>query len=152
MTHPGYRCRGVSEASDAERIKHGVTELVLDPVRVLSLSILVLWLGNFVERQLPFLERYNIPSAVSGGLICSTVVALLAVFADVRVSFDLELRDTLLLIFFSTIGLSAKFSRLASGGRALAVLLLITILFLFAQNVASCTVLRHRQSAFEALA
>ena len=111
-----------------------MTEFTLDPARVLALSILVLWLGNFVERRLPFLSQNNIPSAVSGGLICSVAVALLAVFADVRVNFDLEMRDTLLLVFFSTIGLSAKFSQLAAGGRALAVLLLITIVFLLAQN------------------
>lgn len=111
-----------------------MTEFTLEPVRVLTLSILVLWLGNFVERRLPFLSQNNIPSAVSGGLICSVAVALLAVFADVRVNFNLEMRDTLLLVFFSTIGLSAKFSQLAAGGRALSVLLLITIGFLFAQN------------------
>ena len=49
MNDPGYRCRAKLEASDAERSKHEVTELVLDPVRVLSLSILVLWLGNAID-------------------------------------------------------------------------------------------------------
>ncbi len=117
-----------------------MTEFILDPVRVLSLSILVLWLGKFVDQRLPFLSHNNIPSAVSGGLICSVAVALLAVFADVKVSFDLEMRDTLLLVFFSTIGLSAKFSQLAAGGRALAVLLLITIGFLLAQNIGGVAV------------
>lgn len=111
-----------------------MTELHLEPVRVLSLSILVLWLGSYLERRLPFLARYNIPSAVAGGLVCSVVVALLAGFANVKVSFDLDLRDTLLLVFFSTIGLSAKLSSLAAGGRALVVLLLITFVFLLAQN------------------
>ena len=111
-----------------------MTEFTLDPVRVLSLSIVVLWLGKAIERRLAFLSQNNIPSAVSGGIVCSVIVALLAVFADVRVNFDLEMRDTLLLIFFSTLGLTAKFSQLAAGGRALAVLLLITIGFLLAQN------------------
>lgn len=111
-----------------------MTEFTLDPVRVLSLSIVVLWLGKAMERRLAFLSQNNIPSAVSGGLVCSVIVALLAVFADVRVNFDLEMRDTLLLVFFSTLGLTAKFSQLAAGGRALAVLLLITIGFLLAQN------------------
>jgi ESS family glutamate:Na+ symporter len=110
-------------------------EITLEPVRVLSVSILVLWFGKFLEQRLPFISDNNIPSAVSGGLVCSVIVALLAVFFDVRVSFDLEMRDTLLLVFFSTIGLSAKFSQLAAGGRALAVLLLITVAFLLAQNV-----------------
>jgi ESS family glutamate:Na+ symporter len=104
-------------------------------VRVVSLSVLVLWLGSWFEERVPFLRRYNIPTAVAGGLFCSIVVALLELFADVRVTFDLETRDTLLLIFFSTIGLSAKFSRLAAGGKALGILLVITIFFLLAQNI-----------------
>lgn len=112
-----------------------MTEIILQPAQVLSLSILVLWLGGFVERRVSFLSEYNIPSAVTGGLICSVTVALIAVLADVRIIFNLDLRDTLLLVFFSTIGLSAKLSRLAAGGRALGVLLLITIVFLLAQNV-----------------
>ena len=33
-----------------------MTEFTLDPVRVLSLSIVVLWLGKFMERRLPFLS------------------------------------------------------------------------------------------------
>jgi ESS family glutamate:Na+ symporter len=111
-----------------------MTEFTLESVQVLSLSILVLWLGKFLERRLPFLSQNNIPSAVSGGLVCSVAVALLAAFADLKVSFDLEMRDTLLLVFFSTIGLTAKFSQLAAGGRALGVLLVITIGFLLAQN------------------
>jgi ESS family glutamate:Na+ symporter len=112
-----------------------MSEFTLEPVRVLSLSILVLWLGTFVESKIGFLKRYNIPSAVTGGLLCSIAVALLTVFADVRVTFDLAMRDTLLLVFFSTIGLSAKLSRLAAGGKALATLLAITIVFLLFQNI-----------------
>ena len=81
-----------------------MTEFSLDPVRVLSLSIFVLWFGKFLERRLPFLSRNNIPSAVSGGLVCSVAVALIAVVFKVQVNFNLELRDTLLLVFFSTIG------------------------------------------------
>ena len=110
-------------------------DLHLEPVRVLAVSILVLWLGKMVDKRVAVLSAYNIPSAVTGGLICSLVVALLEVLADIRVTFDLALRDTLLLIFFSTIGLSAKLSRLAAGGRALAILFAITVVFLLVQNV-----------------
>lgn len=106
----------------------------LEPIQVLSLSILVLGLGNWLERRAPFLVQYNIPSAVSGGLVCSGVVALLAVLFKVEITFDLALRDTLLLVFFSTIGLSAKLSQLAEGGKTLVILLAITVAFLVAQN------------------
>ncbi len=111
-----------------------MTEFHLESVRVLTLAILVLWLGRTLEDRVPLLRRYNIPAAVAGGIVCSLVVAALGTFADLKVTFDLEMRDTLLLVFFSTIGLSAKLSRLAAGGRALAILLAITVAFLLAQN------------------
>ncbi|MGH0030202.1 MAG: sodium/glutamate symporter [Myxococcota bacterium] len=106
----------------------------LDPVRVLILSILVLWVGERITQAVGALQRFSIPIAVTGGVLCSGVVALLEVFADVKVSFDLETRDTLLLVFFSTIGLSAKLGTLKEGGRTLAILGAITVVFLLAQN------------------
>ncbi len=102
---------------------------------VLVASIVVWFLGASVNGKVTFLKRYSIPVAVTGGLICSSLVALLYVFADLKISFDMALRDSLLLIFFSTIGLVAKLSLLKEGGKALAILLLIASLFLIIQNV-----------------
>jgi hypothetical protein len=34
-----------------------MTEFTVEPVRVSSLSILVLWLGNFAEGRLPLLKH-----------------------------------------------------------------------------------------------
>ena len=45
------------------------------------------------------------------------------------------MRDLLLLVFFSTIGLSAKFSRLKAGGKALGILVVCAAIFLVIQNV-----------------
>jgi ESS family glutamate:Na+ symporter len=112
----------------------------LVPVQVLVLSIVVLWVGGAVTRRIPLLLRFSIPIAVTGGLLCSILVALLDVLADVRVGFDLTTRDTLLLVFFSTIGLSAKVRLLREGGRTLAVLAAVTPLFLLAQNAVGVSI------------
>jgi ESS family glutamate:Na+ symporter len=106
----------------------------LDPIRVLVLAILVLWLGSALTARVRLLQRFSIPVAVTGGILCSLVVALLDAFADVRVVFDLAIRDTLLLTFFSTIGLSAKLGLLRQGGRTLALLAGATLVFLALQN------------------
>lgn len=106
----------------------------LDPVRVLVLSIAVLWIGEAVTVRLGFLRRFSIPIAVTGGILCSVAVALLDALAGISIRFDLSPRDTLLLVFFSTIGLSAKLRLLREGGRTLAVLAGVTLLFLAAQN------------------
>ena len=122
--------------------------------RVLLVSILVLWLGMYLTKKIRFLKEYNIPAPVTGGLICSLVVAILNAFADIQINFDLGLRDMLLLVFFSTIGLSANIRLLIEGGKALLILLFIATGFLFIQNLIGITVasLMEGHPAYELLA
>ena len=104
-------------------------------VHVLILAIAVWFLGTWLTGKVRFLSANSIPAAVTGGLICSTGVALLYAFGGVEVSFDLRLRDLCLLVFFSTIGLSAKLKLLKEGGRALGVLLAVASVFLVLQDL-----------------
>ncbi|OUS13808.1 sodium/glutamate symporter [Gammaproteobacteria bacterium 53_120_T64] len=110
-------------------------EIVLHGSDVLATSIVVWFVGVWVNRKVVALNRYSIPVAVTGGLLCSTLVAFLYAFADLKISFDMALRDSLLLFFFSTIGLGAKLSLLKAGGKALALLLLVATVFLVIQNI-----------------
>lgn len=102
---------------------------------VLILAVLVLGLGFAVNGRVTFLDRANIPIPVTGGLICSLMVLALTSATDLELSFDMRLRDLLLLVFFSTIGLGAKLKSLAAGGKALAVLLVLAAVFLVLQDV-----------------
>jgi len=106
----------------------------LRPRHVLELSIIVLWLGIYITKKINFLREFNIPAPVTGGLICSLIVALLEVTADIKVNFDLGLRDMLLLIFFSTIGLSANLRLLLEGGKLIFIILLVATIYLVIQN------------------
>jgi ESS family glutamate:Na+ symporter len=101
---------------------------------VLELSIVVLWLGMFLTKKVNFLSEFNIPAPVTGGLICSLIVALLDITANIKVNFDLALRDMLLLIFFSTIGLSANLRLLVEGGKLLVIILAVATFYLVIQN------------------
>ncbi len=106
----------------------------VEPLHGLIASILVLYLGLYLNRRIGWLAAYYIPPAVTGGLICSLLVAAIYAWGDLQVAFDMRIRDLLLLVFFSTIGLSAKFATLQSGGRALVVLVAIAGVFLVLQN------------------
>ena len=109
-------------------------DLQINVVDTLIISIVVLYVGNLLTRRINFLEKYSIPQAVSGGVLCSLIVLGVTKFGGPKIVFDLTLRDTLLLAFFSTVGLSAKFSRLAAGGRALLLLVACAGVFLMVQN------------------
>ena len=101
---------------------------------MLSLSILVLFVGMYLNRKIRLLGDNYIPPAVTGGLLFAAGIALIYNFAHVQFEFDMRMRDLLLLVFFSTVGLSARLRALAAGGKALFVLVLVAGIFLFLQN------------------
>ncbi|MEM6915986.1 MAG: sodium/glutamate symporter, partial [Verrucomicrobiota bacterium] len=111
-----------------------MNEIQIDTVDTLLLSLLVLFVGNVLTRRISLLERYSIPQAVTGGLLMSLLVLLIVSLGGPKIVFDLQLRDALLLAFFSTIGLSAKLARLKSGGKPLAILVVCAAVFLIIQN------------------
>ncbi len=101
---------------------------------VFIMAILVVFIGAFINRKIPVLSRNSIPDAVTGGILMSIVLSIVTKRYDLQLEFDMRGRDLLLLVFFSTIGLSAKFKALLEGGRALAILLGIAIVFLILQD------------------
>ena len=78
-----------------------IAQYQVKPIDVLMLSILVLYLGMYLNRKIRFLRENYIPPAVTGGLICSTIVAVVYAPANLEINFDLQIRNVLLLVFFS---------------------------------------------------
>lgn len=108
----------------------------LDPRQTLIIAILVLYLGRYINNRVALLRNYNIPEPVTGGLLASLFFGLLYWFADVEVNFDMANRDMLLIVFFTTIGLSSRIDVLREGGKSLLVLLFLAVGYLFIQNLA----------------
>lgn len=111
-------------------------EILVEGSDIIILAILVLWIGNLINSKIVFLRKYSIPVAVTGGLLCSIIVATIHSTTDTTIKFDMQIRDTMLLVFFTTIGISAKFSRLKAGGKALGILTFCALVFLILQDVA----------------
>jgi ESS family glutamate:Na+ symporter len=99
-----------------------------------TIGIVVFFVGAFLTRRVHFLRNYSIPEPVSGGLFAALITWGLYSWAGIEVQFDLETRDTLLVIFFATIGLNARLSDLIAGGRLLGLLLIMTVVFILIQN------------------
>jgi ESS family glutamate:Na+ symporter len=112
-----------------------MTLIEIDAGQALVLGILVLYLGMFVNGRVRLLREHFIPAPVTGGLLFSIGTAVLHVAANVDVTFDMQIRDLLLLVFFSTIGLSAKLSSLRGGGTLLLKLVAVAAVFLVVQDV-----------------
>src|SRR5690606_39561126 len=86
------------------------------------------------------LRRYSIPEPVVGGVLCAAVVAAIYFRWDRQIRFQLEVRDSLLLVFFAGIGLKSDIRTLLRGGRPLVVLLVLATIFIAAQNAVGMTV------------
>ena len=111
-----------------------VRSIVIPDFPSVTMGIIVFFVGAFLTRRVAFLQNYNIPEPVSGGLAAALVVWSIFVFLYVEISFDIATRDKLLVIFFTTIGLNARFSDLLAGGRLLLLLLVLTVSFIVIQN------------------
>ena len=100
-----------------------------------TISIVVFFVGAGLNRWIAPLRRWNIPEAVTGGLLAAIVTLLAYRVFGLAITFSLGARDVLLLYFFTGIGLNARLSDLFTGGRPFLVLLALTVAFLLIQNL-----------------
>jgi ESS family glutamate:Na+ symporter len=111
-----------------------MTDIKINSWAAVMISVVVLYLGREMNKRIPFLNRYNIPEPVSSGVMVSLTAALFFGLTGRTISFDLYFRDILLVVFFTTVGLSASVAELLKGGRPLVILLVLSVLLIFIQN------------------
>ena len=109
--------------------------IAVDPYYTLIVATLVLLVGRLMVDRIKFLQDFNIPEPVAGGLLAAVIIYILHVSTGVSFAFDKGLQDSFMLIFFSSIGLSADFSRLKAGGVGLVLFLVVVSAFIVVQNV-----------------
>ncbi|YCM46853.1 sodium/glutamate symporter (plasmid) [Verrucomicrobiaceae bacterium 227] len=111
-----------------------MASLTIDGFLTLTIAIIALFVGVTLSRKIDFLRNYNIPEPVTGGLIAAAIAALIYGLGHLEIVFELEIRDRLLVYFFTCIGLNARLSDLIKGGRPLLILLALTLGFILIQN------------------
>ena len=114
--------------------------LHLGPFLAVTLGIIVVFVGKRINDSLSFLREFSIPEPVTGGLLFSIMFGLVYGLFGVAVEFELAARDFLLVYFFTTIGINASLRDLLAGGRPLVILLVITIAYMFLQNLTGISV------------
>ncbi len=94
----------------------------------------VLLLGTWLVRKINFLDKYNIPEPVAGGFLVSLIFLAIHQAWGIEFNFEKSLQDALMLAFFSSIGLSADFSRLIKGGKPIVIFVIVAAALIFVQN------------------
>jgi ESS family glutamate:Na+ symporter len=114
--------------------------LQVGPFLAVTIGIIVLFIGKRLNDAFGFLREFSIPEPVTGGLLFSLGTAVLYAVSDVAIEFNLGVRDVLLVYFFTTIGINASVKDLLSGGKPLVILLVITITYMFVQDLLGISV------------
>lgn len=100
-------------------------------LQTLALGCSAIPLGYFFKNKWSFLDRYNFPTPVIGGLFYAVLILVLKLMGVLEVSFDQTFSTPLMIVFFSSLGYEASFVSLKEGGRwvfrflALAVVVLL---------------------------
>lgn len=100
-----------------------------------GLGALALVLGMYLTRRVKWLQRFCIPSPVSGGIVFSIVSLMLYKLWNVELVFDGTLKDVFMLVFFTSVGFQSNLKVLRRGGSTLLLMLGVLAFIIVVQNV-----------------
>lgn len=106
----------------------------LNTRQTLIIALLALFMGRLLVQKVAFFKENNIPEPVVGGVFFCLINLLIYLLLGLEISFELEWRDILLVVFFTCIGLNSPLAQLLKGGKSLLILLVLVVAYLFVQN------------------
>jgi len=112
-----------------------MTSVELDMIQTAGIGALALIVGMVLTRKVGFLQRFCVPSPVSGGIIFSLITLALYGWFDIEVSFDGTLKDVFMLAFFTSVGFQSDLKVLRQGGKLLVIMLTLLIVIIAMQNL-----------------
>ena len=104
-------------------------------IQTAGIGALALIVGMVLTRRVGFLQRFCVPSPVSGGIIFSLLTLALYGWGNVEVSFDGTLKDVFMLAFFTSVGFQSDLKVIKQGGRLLVIMLGLLITIIALQNL-----------------
>ena len=112
-----------------------MTNVELDMIQTAGIGALALLVGMILTRKVAFLQKFCVPSPVSGGIIFSLITLILYGWFDIEVSFDGTLKDVFMLAFFTSVGFQSDLKVIKQGGKLLVVMLALLVVIIAMQNL-----------------
>ena len=112
-----------------------MTTIGLDMIQTAGIGALALLVGMALTRKVAFLQKFCVPSPVSGGIIFSLITLALYGWFHVEVSFDGTLRDVCMLAFFTSVGFQSDLKVIKQGGKLLVFMLILLVVIIALQNL-----------------
>ena len=112
-----------------------MTSIELNMIQTAGIGALALIVGMVLTRKVAFLQKFCVPSPVSGGIIFSLITLILYGWCNVEVSFDGTLKDVFMLAFFTSVGFQSDLKVIKQGGKLLAIMLTLLVAIIALQNI-----------------
>ena len=112
-----------------------MTSIELDMIQTAGIGALALLVGMVLTRKVAFLQKFCVPSPVSGGIIFSLMTLMLYGWFHVEVSFDGTLKDVFMLAFFTSVGFQSDLKVIKQGGKLLVIMLALLVAIIALQNL-----------------
>ena len=104
-------------------------------IQTAGIGALALLVGMTLTRKVAFLQKFCVPSPVSGGIIFSLITLMLYGWFHVEVSFDGTLKDVFMVAFFTSVGFQSDLKVIKKGGKPLAIMLGLLVVVIALQNL-----------------
>lgn len=112
-------------------------QIALNMYQTAAIAMMLFVLGRFLTNRVEFLKKCCIPAPVVGGLIFAIVHLCLYMGGIVEFTFDSNVKDFFMTLFFTSVGYTACFRLLKKGGKKVITFLLVAIVMVCLQNVLS---------------
>ena len=111
-----------------------IQTISLDMLQSTGIGALALLLGMLMTRNIKWLQKFCIPSPVSGGLVFSIATLILYKVFHIELTFDGTLKDVFMLAFFTSVGFQSNLKVLRQGGKTLVLMLCLLMGIIVLQN------------------
>ncbi|MBL7545243.1 MAG: sodium/glutamate symporter [Bdellovibrionaceae bacterium] len=102
-------------------------------LQTLALAAIVIIVGQILVKRIRFLNRYNFPSPVVGGLLFALVFFVAKEYFGAEIKFEKTFQEPLMIAFFASLGFGASWISLKKGGKDVLFFLFLSVVFLVAQ-------------------
>ena len=119
-----------------------MASIELDMIQTAGIGALALIVGMVLTRKVAFLQKFCVPSPVSGGIIFSLLTLALYGWCHIEVSFDGTLKDVFMLAFFTSVGFQSDLKVIKQGGKLLVIMLTLLVVIIAMQNLMPMAITR----------
>ena len=110
-------------------------EYQLNMAETVGFAIILLLLGRWIKKKVNFFEKFFIPAPVIGGTLFSIILLVGHQTETFTFTFNDDIKNLLMIAFFTTVGFSASLKILKKGGVGVALFLLAAVVLVILQDI-----------------